>query len=108
MLSDVMRNTEYCMRICITCAASFFGMHQLECPLAHSRILICADTQPMDAPTQAIEQRHGIQPHQLRMFVHYQPSYYHFHVHFCHTGLGNNGPGAAVGKAHLLDDIIGE
>ena len=59
-------------------------------------------------PTQAIEQRYGVQPQQLRLFVHYQPSYYHFHVHFCHTGLGNNGPGAAVGKAHLLDDVIGK
>ena len=61
----------------------------------------------MRALEQAIEQRFGVQPQQLRIFVHYQPSYYHFHVHFCHTGLGNNGPGAAVGKAHLLDDIIG-
>ena len=57
---------------------------------------------------QVIEQRYGVPPSQLRIYVHYQPSYYHFHVHFCHTGLNANGPGAAVGKAHLLDDIIGE
>jgi len=55
-----------------------------------------------------IEQRYSVQPSQLRIYVHYQPSYYHFHVHFCHAGLNANGPGAAVGKAHLLDDIIGE
>ncbi len=55
-----------------------------------------------------IEQRYGVQPSQLRIYVHYQPSYYHFHVHFCHTGLNANGPGAAIGKAHLLDDIIGD
>jgi m7GpppX diphosphatase len=25
---------------------------------------------------------------QLRIYVHYQPSYYHFHVHFVHTSIG--------------------
>lgn len=47
-----------------------------------------------------------IQSDQLRIFIHYQPSYYHFHIHIVnilHTGLGN---GIAVGKAWLLDDII--
>lgn len=62
----------------------------------------------LSLPSQVIEQRFGVVPNQLRIYVHYQPSYYHFHVHFCHTGLGANSPGAAVGKAHLLDDILGE
>lgn len=42
----------------------------------------------------------------LRIFVHYQPSYYHFHIHVVtvqHPGLGD---GANIGKAILLDDII--
>lgn len=43
---------------------------------------------------------------QLRVFIHYQPSYYHFHIHVVstsHAGLGN---GINVGKAILLDDVI--
>lgn len=43
---------------------------------------------------------------ELRVFVHYQPSYYHFHIHVvnvAHPGLGS---GLNVGKAILLDDII--
>lgn len=40
------------------------------------------------------------------MFVHYQPSYYHFHIHITHVDyLGFQG--ITVGQAHLLDDIIG-
>ncbi|GEQ69729.1 hypothetical protein JCM33374_g3403 [Metschnikowia sp. JCM 33374] len=42
----------------------------------------------------------------LRLFVHYQPSYYHFHIHVvnvAHPGLGD---GLNVGKAILLDDVI--
>ncbi|KAH3681522.1 hypothetical protein WICPIJ_007503 [Wickerhamomyces pijperi] len=47
-----------------------------------------------------------IKPDQLRLFVHYQPSYYHFHIHvvnILHPGLGN---GIAAGKAILLEDVI--
>lgn len=43
---------------------------------------------------------------QLRLFIHYQPSYYHFHVHIVnikHPGLGD---GIAAGKAHLIEDVI--
>ncbi len=53
---------------------------------------------------QAIEQRYGIAPDKIRVFVHYQPSYYHFHVHFVH--IKYDGPGLLAGKAHLLEDII--
>lgn len=43
---------------------------------------------------------------ELRIFVHYQPSYYHFHIHvvnIAHAGLGG---GFNVGKAILIDDVI--
>jgi len=53
----------------------------------------------------AVESRWGLQATELRLFVHYQPSYYHFHVHIVnasHWGL----KGMAVGQAHMLDDII--
>jgi m7GpppX diphosphatase len=52
---------------------------------------------------QVIEKVYGIQKDQLRIFVHYQPQFYHFHVHY--TRLEND-IGAQVEKAHLLLDII--
>ena len=45
-----------------------------------------------------------VHPSQLRVFVHYQPTYYHFHVHFTHVEY--DAPGCIVGRAHLLQDII--
>ncbi|EGV61225.1 scavenger mRNA decapping enzyme (DcpS) N-terminal family protein [Yamadazyma tenuis] len=51
-------------------------------------------------------EKYNIQPDQLRLFIHYHPSYYHFHIHCVtikHPGLGN---GINVGKAILLDDVI--
>ena len=56
---------------------------------------------------QAVKDKFGCMPHQLRAYVHYHPSYYHFHVHIMHINV-DFGPGMAAGKAHLLDDIIGE
>ena len=40
----------------------------------------------------------------IRAYLHYQPSYYHLHVHFTH--LRFSAPKSSVGEAHLLDDII--
>ena len=45
-----------------------------------------------------------MQADQLRAYIHYQPSYYHFHVHFTH--LRFTAPRSTVGDAHLLEDII--
>ncbi|VDB95599.1 unnamed protein product [Peniophora sp. CBMAI 1063] len=47
----------------------------------------------------------GLKATELRLFVHYQPSYYHFHVHIVnsnYTGL----QGMSTGQAHMLDDLI--
>jgi m7GpppX diphosphatase len=41
---------------------------------------------------------------QLRIFVHYQPTYYHFHVHVTNVELENSK--CYIGTSHLLDDII--
>ncbi|SCU85529.1 LANO_0C04544g1_1 [Lachancea nothofagi CBS 11611] len=49
---------------------------------------------------------YAIHPDELRVFVHYQPSYYHFHIHIVnvkHSGLSDS---IAAGKAILLEDII--
>lgn len=54
----------------------------------------------------AASEKYPVSADQLRLFVHYQPSYYHFHVHVvnvAHPGLGD---GLNVGKAILLDDVI--
>lgn len=49
---------------------------------------------------------YAIRPDEIRLFVHYQPSYYHFHIHAVnikHQGLGS---GIAAGKAILLEEVI--
>nr|DBA16621.1 TPA: hypothetical protein GDO54_003999 [Pyxicephalus adspersus] len=53
---------------------------------------------------EAILKRFGLQGNQLRIYLHYQPSYYHLHVHF--TALGHDAPGTTVERAHLLNDVI--
>ncbi|KAJ7077829.1 scavenger mRNA decapping enzyme [Mycena belliarum] len=47
----------------------------------------------------------GIEHGGLRMYIHYQPSYYHFHVHIVNANY-EAGMGMVVGQAHLLDDVI--
>lgn len=51
----------------------------------------------------AIETIYGVKADQIRCFVHYQPQFYHFHVHF--TRLENE-IGATVERGHLVSDII--
>lgn len=41
----------------------------------------------------------------IRCFLHYQPTYYHLHVHLLSSDYTSH-PGALVGQAHLLDDVI--
>ena len=44
---------------------------------------------------------------QLKLYVHYQPTYYHFHVHVVHV-MHEGGLTQAVGKALSLDNIISQ
>uniref|UniRef100_A0A4W6FVA0 m7GpppX diphosphatase n=1 Tax=Lates calcarifer TaxID=8187 RepID=A0A4W6FVA0_LATCA len=53
---------------------------------------------------EAILQRYNLPASKLRIYLHYQPSYYHLHVHF--TKLGYEAPGCGVERAHLLADVI--
>ncbi|KAK3807745.1 MAG: HIT-like domain-containing protein [Benniella sp.] len=46
----------------------------------------------------------GVAQDEVRLFVHYHPSYYHFHVHI--TFVTAQVPGSTVGQSHLLDTII--
>ncbi|KFP30193.1 m7GpppX diphosphatase, partial [Colius striatus] len=52
----------------------------------------------------AVRKRFGVAASQLRIYLHYQPSYYHLHVHF--TALAYDAPGCSVERAHLLADVI--
>uniref|UniRef100_A0A182PM18 m7GpppX diphosphatase n=1 Tax=Anopheles epiroticus TaxID=199890 RepID=A0A182PM18_9DIPT len=52
----------------------------------------------------AIEKRYGIGASQLRIYLHYQPTFYHLHMHF--TYLRYEPPGAGCEKAHLLSTVI--
>jgi m7GpppX diphosphatase len=53
---------------------------------------------------EAIESKYGLQPSQIRAFLHYQPSFYHLHVHF--TYLRYDAPGIFCEKSHLLSTVI--
>ncbi|KAF2459192.1 scavenger mRNA decapping enzyme [Lineolata rhizophorae] len=48
-----------------------------------------------------------IESDQLKLYVHYQPTYYHFHVHVVHACL-EAGTTQAVGKAFGLDNVISQ
>ena len=56
-----------------------------------------------DAPN-AIMNKYGVPPSQLRIYLHYQPSYYHLHVHY--SALTYDAPGINCGKAHMLSTVI--
>lgn len=47
----------------------------------------------------------SIEENQLKLYVHYQPTYYHFHIHIVHVAL-EAGATQATGKAVGLDSII--
>ncbi|XP_017044213.1 m7GpppX diphosphatase [Drosophila ficusphila] len=52
----------------------------------------------------AIFKRYGVNPNQLRMYFHYQPSFYHLHVHI--NPVRNDAPGIWCEKSHMLDTVI--
>ncbi|WVQ84341.1 hypothetical protein IAT38_006493 [Cryptococcus sp. DSM 104549] len=58
-----------------------------------------------DKVEQTVKDKFDVPGSKLRLFVHHQPSYYHFHVHVVHIYAEANA-GMMVGQAHLLDDII--
>ncbi|KAK4238215.1 HIT-like domain-containing protein [Achaetomium macrosporum] len=49
----------------------------------------------------------SIEADQLKLYVHYQPTYYHFHIHIVHVAL-EAGATQATGKAVGLDSIISQ
>ena len=55
--------------------------------------------------TKAIEEKYGVHKSQIRAYFHYQPSFYHLHVHFTHLKF-TNAPGAGMERCHLLTNVI--
>ncbi|OAA54846.1 Scavenger mRNA decapping enzyme [Niveomyces insectorum RCEF 264] len=58
----------------------------------------------LDATVRAYAHWH-VERDQLKLYVHYQPTYYHFHVHVVHVQL-EAGATQATGKAVGLDGLI--
>ena len=52
----------------------------------------------------AVQEKWGLPGSKIRCYLHYQPSYYHLHVHV--TALDFNPPGVNCEKSHLLDIVI--
>ncbi|CAD6193872.1 unnamed protein product [Caenorhabditis auriculariae] len=52
----------------------------------------------------AIKEKYGVRPDQMRMYFHYQPSFYHLHVHF--VSIKYDAPASTTLCAVLLDDVI--
>ena len=52
----------------------------------------------------AVSAKYGLEASQVRCYLHYQPSYYHLHVHV--TSLAFSPPGFGCDKSHLLDTVI--
>jgi len=57
------------------------------------------------SPTADGHGQEGVEHDELKFYVHYQPTYYHFHVHIVHVGL-EPGYTQAVGKAMGLHQVI--
>lgn len=57
--------------------------------------------------TKVSEMYEGVEQDMLKFYIHYQPTYYHFHVHIVHVNLD---PAAtqSVGKALSLDNTISQ
>ncbi|KXX80248.1 m7GpppX diphosphatase [Madurella mycetomatis] len=49
----------------------------------------------------------GVEADQLKLYVHYQPTYYHLHIHIVHVAL-EAGATQATGKAVGLESIISQ
>ncbi|KAJ5138954.1 uncharacterized protein N7515_003802 [Penicillium bovifimosum] len=54
---------------------------------------------------EGVREVYGLEADQLKLYVHYQPTYYHFHVHVVNVGL-EAGATQATGKAFGLENLI--
>jgi hypothetical protein len=59
---------------------------------------------PGCVPTGSLESDVGKMNVQMVMYFHYQPSYYHLHVHFTHVAF--EAPGRDTSGAHVLQTVM--
>ncbi|KAL1124635.1 hypothetical protein AAG570_001259 [Ranatra chinensis] len=57
-----------------------------------------------DKGSKVIYDKYSIPESQLRIYIHYQPTFYHLHIHF--TYLNFEAPGIFAEKSHLLSTVI--
>lgn len=50
----------------------------------------------------------GVERDMLKLYVHYQPTYYHFHIHIVHVMLEASGHTQSTGKAFGLENLISQ
>ncbi|KAF4320119.1 hypothetical protein JM18_002021 [Phytophthora kernoviae] len=55
------------------------------------------------ASLEMLTAKFGVNASSLRLYIHYQPTCYHLHVHFSHVKMTH---GTFAGKAVLLEDVI--
>ena len=59
-----------------------------------------------DASMDAIGAKYAVPKHKLRAYVHYQPSFFHFHVHFTHIAYQAPGmPERNVQLNHIIENL---
>lgn len=58
----------------------------------------------LEKSTEAIKKKYNVDRSQLVMYFHYQPSYYHLHVHLTHVSF--EAPGRDTSGAHVLETVI--
>jgi len=59
-----------------------------------------------ESSCKAVGERYNISGNQLWLYFHYQPSFYHLHVHVVYSQFVPPGAGIHAGKAILLDLVI--
>ncbi len=58
------------------------------------------------AALEQLARRHGFAPREVRLFLHYFPTFWRLHLHAAHLRCAVPGGGLAVGRAVLLEDVL--
>lgn len=73
--------------------------------------IVAANDGDKDDGNAGIEGDHEIrkvEEDQIKCYIHYQPTYYHFHVHVVHVMLEAEGHTQSIGKAFSFDNLISQ
>jgi diadenosine tetraphosphate (Ap4A) HIT family hydrolase len=61
-------------------------------------------THIMDKTIEIIKSKYGISKEQLKMYIHYSPSTWHLHIHFCQ--INDTSVNSSVERSHELSTVI--